>query len=91
MVESVLNSKIPDLLEVMEKARTRDGARMDALALRLQEEILAVAGQLQVHCDQMFRDRSYNEEEESDTFDDLWFGLNDLFKKFSNHCGALDI
>ena len=89
------SKKIPDLLEVMEKARTRDGARMgqsfgdnlvamksirweiqDALALRLEGDILAVAGRLQSQCN----------DEETDTFDDLWFQLNDLFKKFSDHC-----
>ena len=78
---SVSSEKIPDLLEVMEKARTRDGARMDALALRLEGDILANAGRLQSQCN----------DEETDTFDDLWFQLNDLFKKFSDHCDELGI
>ena len=50
MVDSVLNSKIPDLLEVMEKARARYRSRMDALALRMEGEILGLAEQLKVLC-----------------------------------------
>ena len=98
------SKKIPDLLEVMEKARTRDGARMgqsfgdnlvamksirweipDALALRLEGDILAVAGRLQSQCQQMIWCEG-QDDEETDTFDDLWFQLNDLFKKISDHC-----
>ena len=73
----------------MEKVRARDGARMDALALRMEEEILALAGQLNVLCCQIARDQSFSKEQ--DTWDDMWFGLNDLFAKFRNHCDELDI
>ena len=38
IVDSVLNSKIPDLLEVMEKARAKYLERMDALALKMEED-----------------------------------------------------
>ena len=91
MVESVLNSKIPELLEVMEKAKENSGHRMDATAFRLQEEIFTLVGKLQLSCRQMFRDRSFNEEEEGEEFDEMWEELNDLFKKFMDHCGTLEI
>ena len=90
MVASVSSEKIPDLLECMEKTRTRDGARMDALALRLEGQILAVAGRLQSQCQEMFRCEG-QDDEETDKFDDLWFQLNDVFIKFGDHCKALNI
>ena len=89
MVDSVMNSKIPDHLGVIEKARANYLARMDALALGMEEEILALAGQLKVLCLQIARDQSFSEEQ--DTFDDMWFELNDVFQKFCNHCDGLDI
>ena len=46
VVDSVCNSKIPDLLEVMENARARYLGRFDAIALRLEGEVLTLAGQL---------------------------------------------
>ena len=90
IVASVTSKKIPDLLECMEKTRTRDGARMDALALRLEGEILAVAGRLQSQCQEMFRCEG-QDDEETDKFDDLWFQLNDVFIKFGDHCKELGI
>ena len=90
IVTTVTSKKIPDLLECMEKTRTRDGARMDALALRLEGEILAVAGRLQSQCQEMFMCEG-QDAEVTDTFDDLWFQLNDLFKKFMDHCEELGI
>ena len=90
IVASVTSQKIPDLLECMEKTRTRYGARMDALALRLEEDILAVAGRLQSQCQEMFRCEG-QDNEEVDKFDDLWFQLNYLFDEFSDHCQELGI
>ena len=90
IVASVSSKKIPDLLESMEKTRTMDGARMDALALRLEGDILAVAGRLQSQCQEMFRCEG-QDAEVTDTFDDLWFQLYDLFKKFMDHCEELGI
>ena len=49
---------------------------MDALALRLEEEMYRCEGQ---------------HHEEVDKFDDLWFQLNDLFQEFSDHCDELGI
>ena len=90
IVASVTSKKIPDLLECMEKTRTRDGARMDALALRLEEDILAVAGRLQSQCQEIFACEG-QDDEETDKFDDLWYHLNDLFIKFRDHCDELGI
>ena len=90
MVASVSSEKIPDLLESMEKTGTRDGARMDALALRLEGEILAVAGRLQSQCQEIFRCEGEGNEE-MDKFDDLWFQPNDVFLKFRDHCKELNI
>ena len=84
------SKKTSDLLEVMEKARTRDGARMDALALRLEEDILSVAGRLQSQCQEMFACEG-QDDDEVDKFDDLWFQLNDLFQEFSDHCDVVGI
>ena len=90
IVASVTSQKIPDLLECMEKTRTRYGARMDVLALPLEEDILAVAGRLQSQCQEMYRCEG-QDHEEVDKFDDLWFQLNDLFQEFSDHCDELGI
>ena len=89
IVHSVLNSKIPDLLEVMEKARAKYLERMDVLALKMEEDILGLAENLKTVCLSIARDQNFDEEQ--DAFDDLWFGLNDAFKKYLDYCGRLDI
>ena len=43
IVESVYNSKIPDLMEVMRDVRARNLGRFDAEALQLEENILCWA------------------------------------------------
>ena len=45
LVESVCNTKIPELLVVMERARAGYLERFDALILRLEREVLSLAGQ----------------------------------------------
>ena len=90
IVVSVDSQKIPDLLECMETTRTRNGARMDALALRLEEDILSVAGRLESQCQKMFACEGLDLDE-VDKFDDLWFQLNDLFQEFSDHCDVVGI
>ena len=89
IVEKVFNSKIPDLVEVMEKARARYLVRFDSIALRLEGEILTLAGQLKALCLRIARERNFSVVE--DTFDDLWFKLNDVFRQFYNHCSDLAI
>ena len=89
IVEQVFNSKIPDLVEVMEKARARYLVRFDTIALRLEGEILTLAGQLKALCLRISREQNFDDLQ--DTFDDLWFKLNDDFLQFYTHCSGLDI
>ena len=49
-----------------------------------------MAGRLQSQCQEMFRCEG-QDHEEMDTFDDLWYHLNDLFIKFRDHCDELGI
>ena len=49
-VEEVYNSKIPDLLEVLGKARSTDLGRYDATVLRQEGEILELATRLKALC-----------------------------------------
>ena len=45
-VESVVNTKLPDLLVVMERVRARYLARFDAVLLMLEREILSLIERL---------------------------------------------
>ena len=47
-VESVVNTKLPDLLVVMERVRARYLARFDAVLLMLEREILSLIRRLTV-------------------------------------------
>ena len=91
MAESVLNSKIPDLLEVLEKAKADYGRWMDATALRMHEEIITLAERIRVLCRQMFRDGSFNAEREEEEFDEMWDQLIELFGRYTDHCHTLQI
>ena len=51
--------------------------------------ILGLAENLKTVCLSIARDQNFDKEQ--DAFDDLWFGLNDAFKKYLDHCGRLDI
>ena len=91
MAESVLNSKIPDLLEVLEKAKADYGRWMDAKALRMHKEIITLAERIRVLCRQMFRDGSFNAEREEEEFDEMWDQLLELFHRHTDHCHTLQI
>ena len=88
-MESVYNSKIPDLMEVMEEARASNLGRFDAEALRLEGEILRIARQLKSHCRRIARERSFGVLR--GTFNSLWSRLNDLFRQFLGQCLYLGI
>ena len=80
---------IPDLREVLETARARYLGQFDSVVLRLEGEILNLAGQLEAICLRIARDHNFDDLQ--DQFDDLWFRLNDLFIKFGHHCLSLGI
>ena len=89
IVGQVYISKLPDLAEVKDNERDRDFEKFDALALRLERRILSLAGQLKVMCVRIAAERNFSELE--DRFDELWFGLYDVFAKFRSHCSDLNI
>ena len=89
IVESVYNSKIPDLMEVMRDARARVLVRFDVEALRLEESVLRAARQLKAHCRRIARERSFGILR--GTFNTLWRKLNSEFWRFRVHCLYLGI
>ena len=89
LVESVCNTKLPELLVVMERARAGYLERFDALILRLEREVLSLAEQLKalclrIVCEQRFTDLR-------NPFKALWGQLNAVFLEFCTHCERLDI
>ena len=88
-VEEVFNSKIPDLLEVLEKARGADLGRYDAIVLRQEGEILELAARLKALCLRIACEQNFDDLE--DEFDELWDKLNNDFNTFSDYCGTLGI
>ena len=79
IVESVYNSKIPDLMEVMRDARARNLDRFDDDALRLEENVLRTARQLKAHCRRIARERSFGVLRGA--FNALWYRLNSDFRQ----------
>ena len=88
-VEEVFNSKIPDLLEVLEKARGAYLGRYDALVLRQEGELLELAARLKALCLRIACEQILDDLE--DEFDELWDKLNNEFNIFSDYCGTLGI
>ena len=89
IVESVYNSKIPDLMEVMRDARARNLDRFDDDALRLEESVLRTARQLKAHCRRIARERSFGVLRGA--FNALWYRLNSDFRQFRVQCLYLGI
>ena len=75
----------------MEKARADYGRWMDAEALRLHGEIIALAERLRVLCRQMFRGGSFNAEKEEEELDEMWDQLIELCDRFTDHCHTIQI
>ena len=84
IVESVYNSKIPDLMEVMRDVRARNLGRFDAEALQLEENVLRTARQLKAHCRRIARERSFGVLRGA--FNALWYRLNSDFRQFCIQC-----
>ena len=89
ILELVYNSKIPALMEVMRDARARDLGRFDAEALQLEEDVLRTARQLKSHCRRIARERSFGILR--GTFNALWHGLNNEFRRFRVQCLYLGV
>ena len=89
LVDAVCNTKIPELLVVMERARAGYLERFDAWLLRLEEEILSLAEQLKALCLRIAREQCFDDLR--NPFTDLWLKLNDVFLQFCIHCARLDI
>ena len=88
VVEQV-SSRIQDLRDVLEMTKARYIGLYDPVVLRLEGELYNRAEQLEVVCLRITRERNF--EDYQDHFDELWFGLNDLFFEFGDHCLGLGI
>ena len=89
-MESVYNSKIPDLMEVMRDARARSLARFNEESFHLEGCVLRAAGQqLRAHCRRIARERSFGIL--CGTFNTMWHSLNNEFRRFRAHCLYLGI
>ena len=88
-VESVINTKLPDLLVVMERVRARYLARFDAALLMLEREILSLIRRLTVLGQRVISEDRYIDVRES--FSELWVEINDVFMGFCCRCVSLDI
>ena len=88
-VESVINTKLPDLLVVMERVRARYLARFDAVLLMLEREIFSLIRRLTVLGQRVINEDRYIDLRES--FSELWVELNDVFMGFCCRCASLDI
>ena len=88
-VESVINTKLPDLLLVMERVRARYLARFDAALLMLEREILSLIRRLTVLGQRVISEDRYIDVRES--FSELWVEINDVFMGFCCRCVSLDI
>ena len=60
-MESVCNTKISELLVVMERARAGYLERFDTLILRLEREVLSLAGRLKALCLRIVREQRYTD------------------------------
>ena len=88
-LETVINTKLPDLLVVMERVRVRYLARIDAVLLMLEREIFSLIRRLTVLGQRVINEDSYIDLRES--FSELWVELNDVFMGFCCRCASLDI
>ena len=88
-VGSVCNTKIPDLLVVMERARAVYLEWFDAVLLMLEREILSLAERLKALGRRVISDQHHTDLRES--FNDLWLELNDVFLGFCARCSSLGI
>ena len=88
-VECVINTKLPDLLVVMERVRARYLARFDAVLLMLEREIFSLIRRLTVLGQRIISEDRYLDLRES--FSELWVELNDVFMGFCCRCASLDI
>ena len=88
-VESVINTKLPDLLVVMKRVRARYLARFDAVLLMLEREILSLIRRLTVLGQRVINEDRYIDLRES--FSELWVELEDVFMGFCCRCASLDI
>ena len=88
-VESVINTKIPDLLVVMERTRVRYLARYDAVLLMLEREIHILIERLRAVGQQIVNESRWRDLR--DSFGELWVELNDVFMGFCCRCVSFDI
>ena len=88
-VESVINTKIPDLLVVMERTRVRYLARYDAVLLMLEREIHILIERVRAVGQQIVNDSRWRDLR--DSFSELWVELNDVFMGFCCRCASFDI
>ena len=88
-VEEVYNSKLPDLMEVLAKARAKDLVRYDAHAVKWEGEIIAPADLVKALCLRIAVEQNFERYEED--FDELWERLHAEFGGFSDYCVSLGI
>ena len=88
-VEIVINTKIPDLLLVMERTRARYLARYDAVLLMLEREIHTLIERLKAVGQQIVNEPRWRDLR--DSFSELWVELNDVFMGFCCRCVSFDI
>ena len=88
-VEEVYNSKLPDLMEVLAKARAKDLVRYDAHAVKWEGEIIALAELVKEMCIRIGVEENFERYEED--FDELWERLHEEFGGFSDYCVSLGI
>ena len=88
-VESVVNTKIPDLLVVMERVRAGYLAQFDAVLLMLEREIHSLIERLKALGHRIVSENRYMDLR--DSFGELWVELNDVFMGFCCRCVSFDI
>ena len=89
VVVTVYNTKIPDLMGVMEGVRASDLDRFDSDLHRLEENIIRAAHQLKSYCRRLVQELRFHVSR--GTFNMLWHRLSSDFQQFCEHCFHLEI
>ena len=89
VVVTVYNTKIPDLMGIMEGVRASDLDRFDSDLLRLEENIIRAAHHLKSYCRRLIQELTFRVAR--GTFDMLWHRLSYDFQQFCEHCFQLGI
>ena len=87
--KSLCNTKIPDLLVVMERARVGYLERFDALVLRLEGKVLSLVAQLRALGHRIVLEQGFTDIR--DIFNALWLNLKVVFFEFCTHCESLGV